>query len=156
MSSYPAFPNRTFPGFTGGSTGGSGGTASDYALGAAGSETKMSAIERRIEEVQEQVGAEMRLAGGALMQDLTATKRRWRFRYAWLAADTDNVEDSGLGRDDLQALYAAGSSLNLKEPLEDGTRDNHTVRFVHGSWVERRIQAAPHWIYELEFELVEV
>jgi hypothetical protein len=107
-----------------------------------------------VEMIPTEISRAERLASGILVKDVIATKRSWKFTYELLPGATSHVEDGGLGRDDIYALFLAGDAVTLTVPLEDESSDDVDVFITNYSETRRFVD--PHWVYNMSFELVEV
>jgi hypothetical protein len=97
----------------------------------------------------------VRLASGALVRDITAVKRSWKFTYTDLPGDTGNVRDGGFGRDSLRDLYDAGGAQTLYVPVEGTTTESVQVLFGE-TFSEKRTQIRPFWRWDVGFTLEEI
>jgi hypothetical protein len=101
------------------------------------------------------IGRSMRTATGALVQDLVATKRSWKFTYTDLPDTTGNVKNGNFGRTALLALYNAGGAQTLKVPVEGSTAETVSVLFG-GTFTQKRTSILPFWRFDVEFTLEEI
>lgn len=131
---------------------------SDFELGEAGSEQRLSRCDCDMRQGAAMIGREVRTASGTLVRDVVAIKRTWQFRYSWLPAKKSYVYDGGMGRDELYALYCLKKALSFHVPSQDGAVEDVTVQFAMDSWDEHLIDTDGPWgwVYEVSFTLVEV
>jgi len=126
-----------------------------YLLGATGSEKKVSNLTLKLTESSKWIGSETRLASGALVRDNVVKKRTWKLAWKWLPGRTTLVTDGGLGRDDLRALFDAGSAVNFILPKDGAAVETVSVLFGM-AFNEELMQSRPIWKWNVSFELNEV
>jgi hypothetical protein len=108
-----------------------------------------------IEETEREIARTTRLASGNLVKDVIARKRTWSLSWKYLAGDTANTMDGGLGRDALKTLFETGGELNFILPEEGG--GSETVEVMFGEeFGESLITTSPDWKWKVSFELIEV
>ena len=131
---------------------------SDWELGLAGAERRMSACDCEIEQTEDEISQEARSAFGMLARRFVAVKRRWAVSYAYLPAQRQHVHDGGMGRDELQALLRDGSVLSFHMPREGASYEDVDVVFALDSYKEDLISRdGPRgWCWAVSFVLEEV
>ncbi len=132
-----------------------------YKLGVVGSEVRLSGNDCSLDISHEVFGREARMADGSLKRDIIAVKRTWTFRYSYLPGKQRNVQDGGMGRDEIRERFvslSAWAGHSLVVPTEDGVAESVTVQFVPNSWKEKLLQREGPLgtVYELAFALTEV
>lgn len=96
-----------------------------------------------------------RLASGALVRDVIATKRTWSFAWDYLPGNNLDVDDGGLGRDMIKELFDSGGEHTLTYPVEGQANGIATVMF--GEDYKESIQsAADEFLWKVSFTLVEI
>ena len=129
--------------------------ANNWYLGPLGAEKLLSCISRDVQPSSSMIASETRLASGKLVRDRVANKRTWTFRWDALAGKTTDMDDRGMGRDDLRELYENDSNLYLYVPLEDGTHE--MVQVLFGTqFVDKRLRISPYYDYRVQIDLMEV
>ncbi|MGA2488778.1 MAG: hypothetical protein ABSF99_01130 [Anaerolineales bacterium] len=96
-----------------------------------------------------------RLANGALVKDIYAVKRSWKFTYTDLPGATANVQDGGFGRNDLLGLFNGGGVQTLVVPVEGDSTESVSVLFGD-TWTEERTIILPFWRWNVEYTLEEI
>ena len=128
---------------------------SEFQLGAAGSEAKVSACDCEITTTDVQITREVRTARGSLRRQVVATKRQFGLTYSWLPGKARHTWDGGMGRDELLALYEDGTVMSFDVPGL-GVTEDLTVLFVVGSWNERLLERRnDFWAWRVSFGLIE-
>lgn len=127
----------------------------DYLLGATGSEERLCNLTMKVKCTPIELGKRDRLSAGKLVKDVIAVKRSWSFSWRWLAGNTEDTHDGGLGRNALRALFDAGEALNLVIPVEDA-EDEAVVVMFGTDFPEEPVQTSPFWKWNVGFTLEEV
>lgn len=130
---------------------------SNFYLGVAGSERKLSANDASLDRAVEDFAKEDRLAAGNLVRYKQAKKLHFRFRYDYLFGLDRDVHDGGMGRNSLYDLYLADNVMNLIVPDDRSGQQTYSVRFAISTWNESlllRVGDVTAW--RVSFELVEV
>lgn len=127
--------------------------AEEYYLGELGSESMLSSVDRTVKEVPLPIEKSTRLASGKMVKDVVAIKRVFNFSYKLLPGKDADVADSGVGRNSIREMYDDSGTYNLRVPLDVGGYDDVTVYFEKYS--EERARAAPHYLWNLSFSVVE-
>jgi hypothetical protein len=102
-----------------------------------------------------EISRKTRLASAAMVKDVIAVKRTWKFSYTDLPGLDSNVRDAGPGRDTLWSLYLNGGTQTLVLPAESGIGEAVEVMFGEG-YSEKRTSVTPFWRWDVEFTLEEV
>lgn len=128
----------------------------NYYLGVAGSERKLSAGDASLDQAVEDLAKETRLAAGALVRYKQAKMLHFRFRYEYLFGLDRDVPDGGMGRDSLSDLYLADNVMNLIVPDDRSGQKTYSVRFAISTWNESlllRVGDVTAW--RVSFELMQ-
>jgi len=132
-------------------------TMAEFMLGVAGSEALISSCDCEMGDVKyEEIARSTRTASGALKRDVVAVKRVFPFAYSWLPGKAARVQDGGMGRDELLALYNASAELSFHLPREDAVAEDVTVRFRSFSSKMILRDSGWGWVWAVSFELEEV
>lgn len=128
-----------------------------FAIGALGSEARLSSNDATLNITVEDIFRETRVASGTLKRYTVAQKLHFQFAYKYLFAKTRDVYDSGLGYNALFALKVADQEMNFLSPSDSGAQTAYTVRFAIGTWRSSIVfRSSDVWAYSLNFELVQV